>query len=149
MSIPEVRDNIKPETVHYEEEGHIEEASVLKRYFLAFLFILVAILSFGIGKLSATRSSGGVKINYDATYAGSALTGSGDNSAAVIKSTITAPNDQNTAEINSGVYASSKGKRYYYSWCKSTIVEKNKITFATKEMAESAGYTLASGCKPK
>ena len=47
------------------------------------------------------------------------------------------------------VAASRNGKRYYYPWCGglSRIKETNKIWFQTREAAEKAGYTIASGCE--
>lgn len=158
MSIPKDSEEINtlnPETISYDENGQVSSSSVIKKHFLALLFVLVAVLSFGIGRLSATKPTSGISIKYDpsiSSYQGNSSVKTKGNSvlktggsAAVVKSVQT-----EASQVNSGseVFASSKGKRYYYPGCKSTIVEKNKITFATKEMAESAGYTLASGCKP-
>lgn len=45
------------------------------------------------------------------------------------------------------IYASKRGKRYYFYNCKSTIKEANKIYFDSVEEAEKAGYTLAKACQ--
>ena len=58
------------------------------------------------------------------------------------------PSVQNTNNANA-VTVSSKGTRYYYSWCKNTISEKNKVSFASAILAEKAGYTLATNCSPR
>ncbi len=66
--------------------------------------------------------------------------------------------DDNLASANSAiksdnqnqtVYASKNGKKYYYSNCGglSRIKEENKISFASPTLAESAGFTVASGCE--
>lgn len=48
------------------------------------------------------------------------------------------------------VYVASKnGTKYHLPWCAGAkqIKEENKITFASKEEAQKAGYTPASNCK--
>lgn len=45
------------------------------------------------------------------------------------------------------IYASKRGKKYYYYNCKSTIKESNKIYFNTDAEAQKAGYTLSKTCK--
>jgi hypothetical protein len=49
----------------------------------------------------------------------------------------------------STIVASSKGKKYYFIWCKSAgnIKEANRIYFKTEKEAQETGRTLASGCK--
>ncbi len=47
------------------------------------------------------------------------------------------------------IVASKGGKKYYFVWCNGTsnIKESNKRFFATEELAQKAGYTLANNCK--
>ncbi len=45
------------------------------------------------------------------------------------------------------IYASIRGKKYYYYNCKSTIKEANKIYFKDDNQALKAGYTLSKTCK--
>jgi len=45
------------------------------------------------------------------------------------------------------IYASSRGSKYYYATCESSIKETNKIYFASVVEAEKAGYTLAKACQ--
>ena len=45
------------------------------------------------------------------------------------------------------IYASRRGKKYYYFNCKSSIKEANKIYFETDAAAISAGYSLSKSCK--
>jgi len=132
-----------PETVSFDNTGHIERFSLFKKFFLALVIILVSLLSFGIGRLSVEEKREPVRIM-------SAEVGSMKQEVSTqVKPTI----NQTATVINNmsdgGVYASSKGVRYYYFHCKSTVSEKNKVTFATATMAEQAGYTLATNCKPR
>jgi hypothetical protein len=95
----------------------------LKPYSMSLLIALIALLSFGIGRLTAEKGTG-VRIIYpDGVEKVEAVSVS-----------------------DSSVYASSRGTRYYYAHCKSTVSEANKITFATSALAEAAGYTLAANC---
>lgn len=45
------------------------------------------------------------------------------------------------------IYASSRGTKYYFYNCKSSIKESNKIYFETELEAIQAGYSLAKACK--
>lgn len=45
------------------------------------------------------------------------------------------------------IYASKRGKKYYYYNCKSSIKEENKIYFDNDEAAQRSGYTLSKTCK--
>lgn len=45
------------------------------------------------------------------------------------------------------IYASKRGKNYYYFDCKANIKEENKIFFDSDEKAQKAGYTLSKSCK--
>ncbi|KND48946.1 MAG: hypothetical protein AB200_00770 [Parcubacteria bacterium C7867-005] len=154
MSIPKEPDKIKTteslvttETVSFGPNGHIEDKSVLARYFWAICLILVSLLSFGVGRLSKVGVGGEIKFTYDPSL--SALMQS-QKSEKQTKST-EANIDQINTSTNVAVVASSKGTKYHYPNCPGarTISEKNKISFASVAMAESAGYTLALNCKPK
>jgi len=131
------------ETVEFDNTGHIIHFSPLRKFFLALVIVLVSLLSFGIGRLSVEGKREPVKIEYNpqpTTY----------NSQSTINQTQTAAVINAVSPVSGGeVYASSKGTKYYYSYCKSTVSDKNKVTFATTKMAESAGYTLAATCKPR
>lgn len=52
-------------------------------------------------------------------------------------------------KTTSNIVASKSGKRYYFVWCSgaANIKESNKRYFATEELAQQAGYTLANNCK--
>ncbi len=118
------------ETFNLDKEGNVKNLSLFRAFFIAIVISLVALLSFGIGRLTATPREG-VKINFDPEVLESS------------KTTVS------RTPLAGEVTASSQGTRYYYSHCKNNISEKNKVSFATVSLAEEAGYTLALNCKPK
>jgi hypothetical protein len=136
------------ETIDFDKDGQVITQSGarswrahIRAYMMVLVIILVALLSFGIGRLSGAGNRGLVQIKYDKSL---------DQSASVISSTTQSKGELAPPNVSAGgVFASSKGKRYYYPWCKSTVSESNKITFNTAQIAESAGYTLATNCKQK
>ncbi|MEK7581857.1 MAG: hypothetical protein AAB488_00800 [Patescibacteria group bacterium] len=99
--------------------------------YLAILIILVAFISFGLGRLSLIEERRqGVKINMPAQTQGTASVG------AVLDQ------NQNT------VVASKNGTKYYFSWCSgiSRISAQNKVVFSSSKEAEQAGYSIAANC---
>jgi len=108
------------------------------------VIILVALISFGLGRLSKIRENKtpitieGVSQNASDTKVGEAG-GSAANQQAAI-----------TGSQTEKVYVASKnGTKYHYPWCPGAlnIKEENKIWFSSKEQAESAGYSPAGNCK--
>ncbi len=49
---------------------------------------------------------------------------------------------------SSQIVASKTGKKYYFVWCKGAlnIKDSKKIYFKSEDLAQKAGYTLASNC---
>ncbi|MSR87820.1 MAG: hypothetical protein EXS69_01470 [Candidatus Zambryskibacteria bacterium] len=119
---------VMTEEVSFDEEGHIERFPWLKKLFLSLVIILVAGLSFGIGRLTGVGKSEPIQIEYNQEIS----------------------NFQSPISNQASVYASSKGERYYYANCSglSRVSEANKVNFATAAIAEARGYTLASNCSP-
>ncbi len=127
------------ETFEIDNRGEVVQNTVVKRFFLTLVVILVALLSFGLGRLSSQAERPGVEITFDPSLIGTSTSPTAQNQTGAV-----------VAATKSGqVFASSQGKRYYYLGCKNTISEKNKVFFETAQMAEKAGYTLAAGCTPK
>ena len=112
------------ETISFDKVG----VPLWRKLFLSIVIILVASLSFAIGRLTREGKSEPIKIEYDQSLT-STVINSNENSASVI--------------------ASKNGKKYHYPFCPGAkqISEKNKIIFASKEAAEASGYTLAANCK--
>ena len=98
---------------------------------IAIIVILVAGISFGLGRLSATE----------------------DRAPVVATQTIVASSsdEQSIPARNAGgdYVAARTGKVYYFPWCAaaSHIAEANKIWFKTEIAAKAAGYTPAKNCK--
>lgn len=114
------------EEYHFDKAGEVVRFPSLRAYFLTILILLVALLAFGIGRLTAGRG-GGIDI---------------------INPTVASAEPAQTVAAVGSVYASSKGTKYYFTHCKSTVSDANKITFASAALAEAAGYTLATNCQP-
>jgi len=103
--------------------------------YLTAIIVLVAVISFGLGRLSKIREE---------------------------KTPITIENAEigeskplSTSNVDSGIktdkifVASRNGKKYYYAWCESAnvIKEQNRVWFSTQAEAEKAGYQPAANCK--
>lgn len=127
--------------IHFDEEGLPIKFPLIRKIWLSVLIILVGLLGFGLGKLSNLSQNEGITIEYQNID-------SQEETRDKIQ-TNSNPTNSQLQTTNSSVTVSSKGTRYYYPWCKNTISEKNKVTFATALLAEKAGYTLATNCKPR
>lgn len=103
---------------------------------LASTIILVALISFGLGRLSKIEEGRvSIKIEQNKTASSTAQTTSVINS--------------NTAQSADKTFVASKnGTKYHYPWCAGaqSIKEENKIWFSTTEEAQKAGYSPASNC---
>jgi|SRR3989344_8775705 len=126
------------EEVSFDKEGNIEHFPLFRKYFdklfLSIIIILVAVLSFGIGRLSVAGNREAIKIEYDPSL-------SLENSLKTVNSKI-----KNSTQ---SVVTSKNGSKYHYSHCAGAkqIKEENKLVFASASAAEAAGYALASNCK--
>jgi hypothetical protein len=122
--------------------------------FVILLIILVALASFGLGRLS-TLQRDKTPIRLDTkNEIGETLDASSDILApisgiggSVVNNAI--ENDQFVTPTQKAFVASKTGKKYYAPWCTavSRINDQNKVWFATKEDATTKGYTPASNCK--
>ncbi|MBX4189652.1 hypothetical protein KW785_03640 [Candidatus Parcubacteria bacterium] len=125
------------DTFEIDKGGEVVRRQALKRFFLSLVVVLVALLAFGLGRLSGQGRVSGVEIKFDQSLL------EGDNTATALSSV---PSVSKEVLHTGQVFASSKGTRYYYEGCKSTVSEKNKVFFESASMAEKAGYTLAANC---
>lgn len=109
-----------------------------KEYILIITIVLLGVLSFGLGRLSAADSKPyPVTLCEDVNKPEATL----QNEASVV----TALSPQET-----GQYVGSKnGTVYHLPWCSGAkrIREDNKVWFTTKAEAEAAGYRPAANCK--
>ncbi|MEK7176765.1 MAG: hypothetical protein AAB719_00485 [Patescibacteria group bacterium] len=131
------------EEVTYDKDGEVERFPLFKKLFLSLVIILVATLSFGIGRLSMMGKGEPIKIEYDSSL----------NTVSNTASAISAVKELPSVPVNASqtVVVSKNGEKYHYLHCSGAkqIKEENKIVFASPSLAESAGYTLAANCKPR
>lgn len=105
---------------------------------LVFVIICVALIGFGLGRLSAI-SERKTPITIENTQS---------NVSAAATTTYDVVAYDVVAEEKLYV-ASKNGTKYHYPWCSGAqnIKEENKIWFSAKEEAEKAGYSPAANCK--
>ena len=109
-----------------------------KDLFLTAVIILVATISFGLGRLSKIREEK-TPITIE-----NAIT-----STEIIANTTNSQRATLTVDANKIFVASRNGKKYYYAWCESAnvIKEQNRVWFSTADEAEKSGYEPAANCK--
>jgi hypothetical protein len=111
--------------------------------FYGFLIILVALSSFGLGRLSTAQhieekgQTAGVVMQHEEPF-------SVDKDAKADPAVPTTKSETATSYV-----ASKNGTKYHLLWCPGAgqIKEENKIYFASKEEAEASGYAPATNCK--
>src|SRR3989344_8413380 len=107
--------------------------------YLAAIIILVAVISFGLGRLSKIREEK-TPITIENVK---------ENAETGESKSLSTSNVDNEIKTDKIFVASKNGKKYYYAWCESAnvIKEQNRIWFATQAEAEKAGYQPAANCK--
>lgn len=133
----------------FSKEGEIVGKDTLfQKLFLSLVIILVAAISFGLGRLTGGER-GGIKLEFDASISNSQFPiSNGAQPAQALQGLKTTSSNV----IKAGeVVGSSKGTKYHYPHCSSAkrILEANRIVFASASAAEASGYTLAANCQPK
>ncbi len=139
------------ETMSYDKDGKVEHFPLFKKLFLSIVILLVATLSFGIGRLSTVGEREPIKIEYDEALETQAVVPKIEKNNVGTASVINSVSNNVASTINTQVVVSKNGERYHYMHCAGAkqIKEENKIFFATPEAAEVAGYSLALNCSPK
>lgn len=119
------------------------------RYFGATIIILVAIISFFLGRISGLEEKKPPLKIISQALKEESLNQSANISdfqqAAAVGASPTLDSMANSGQL----VASKNGTKYHYPWCAGAkqISEKNLITFKSVEEARAAGYTPASNCK--
>ena len=134
------------EIISYDKDGEVRRFPLFRKLFLSFVIILVAILSFGIGRLSVVGDREPIRVEVDPSISNQVpMTNS--QTANVINSNQVVPAPRSFGEV----VASKNSNKYHYPHCSGAkqIKEKNKIVFATPAAAEAAGFTLAANCRPR
>ena len=115
---------------------------------LGLIIVLVALASFGLGRLSARGSAtSGLKVIYPEGMKAEVMQGSV--AAAISKTSKGASTNASSTVGSEQVVASKSGTKYHYPWCAGakSIREENKIYFANPAEARAAGYEPAANCK--
>ena len=111
--------------------------------FFGFIIILVALGSFGLGRLSKIEDSRvPIRIENEPEITADAFSSASNNKEGIA--------DENIVTSNTSQLVGSKnGTKYHYTWCASAqrITEANRRYFSSVQDAEAQGYTPASNCK--
>ncbi len=140
------------EVVTFDKDGHIERNPLWKRLYLALVILLVALLAFGIGRLTVVGKSEGIRIEYNpAIFSSQFPISTSSQGATALKALDKTENSKLKIDNSTSVVASKNGTKYHFSYCPGakSIKEENKISFNSAQEAEAAGYTLAGNCKPR
>ena len=107
--------------------------------YLTAVIVLVAVISFGLGRLSKIREEK-TPITIENVK---------ENAETGESKSLSTSNVDNEIKTDKIFVASKNGKKYYYAWCESAnvIKEQNRIWFSTQAEAEKAGYQPAANCK--
>ena len=108
--------------------------------YLAAVIVLVAVISFGLGRLSKIREEK-TPITIENVK---------ENTQIGESKPLSTSNVDKTNSTSSKIFVASRnGKKYYYAWCESAnvIKEQNRVWFSTQAEAEKAGYQPAANCK--
>lgn len=117
-----------------------------KDLFLAAIIILVSIINFGLGRLSAIWPE-----KQPITFTKNLESGSWnlEDKSKISEPTSKISNSKFQILNSNGRYVASKNSTFYhYPWCPGAqkIKEENKIWFQSKVEAEQKGYKPASNC---
>lgn len=115
---------------------------------IALIVILSIIGAFYVGRLSKSlEAESNIKIDLSALGSNSLESYKGLRNADYLDSSNNAQIDSITQRKS--FFASNKGSKYYSVDCNGgkTIKPENRVYFATREEAESAGYEISSSCK--
>ena len=140
------------------EEGHIEKEELPSPRRLPQDLVLIAVLvlasgtSFGLGVVAGREGGAGEgKVRIDAAeVAVEAPAAVAEGSAGTPGEEPEPAKEAPAKAASGGSYVGSKtGTKYYLPWCGTAkrIKDENKVWFASKAEAETAGYEPAKNCK--
>jgi len=120
--LPEIVNKIKSKIEPYKDD-----------LFTALIIVIVAVIAFGLGRLSAIyEQKEPIRIEYGVNQTSSAI------------------NAVDDAVDTEKLYVASKNSdKYHLPWCSGAqrINEANKIWFSSKEEAENMGFKPAGNCE--
>lgn len=107
--------------------------------FTALIIVLVAVIGFGLGRLSAVYDQNEpIRIEY------------GVNQTSSAKDALSNTNLEASLPSEEKLYVASKNSdKYHFPWCSGAkrIKESNKMWFSSKEEAELMGFKPAGNCE--
>lgn len=109
---------------------------------LAVAIILISVIAFESGKISALRQ---FNEPLEIDYAPAAI----NNANPSLKKTKTdSKTSQDDQKLDWRVVVSKNSSLYHFLWCSGAkrIKEENKITFSSEQEAQNRGYAIASNC---
>ncbi len=115
--------------------------------FLGICIMLIAIISFNLGKINALHQVP-IKISEGANIYKAI---SGNTSQTTVQKGISAtPKPQQPADMRVVASKNSNPKKYHFTWCSGAkrIKLENQIWFNSAAEAEKAGFVLAGNCTP-
>lgn len=118
-----------------------------REIFYGLFLVLVAFLSFGLGRLTKIEES---RLPVKIENIQLSSTDEKKLNDIEIKNLSSSLETKIPVNYQTGaVIVSKNGKRYHFPWCASakTIKEENKVIYNSEQEALSAGYTLAGNCK--
>lgn len=126
--LPEILNKIKAQIAPYKDD-----------LFIALIIVLVAVIGFGLGRLSAIYDQKEpIRIEY------------GVNQTSIAKNALSGTNLEVSPPSEEKLYVASKNSdKYHFPWCSGAkrIKESNKMWFSSKEEAEGMGFKPAGNCE--
>ena len=133
-------------------------AEKIKPFYFLILFIVIAGIFFALGRLSAIEERHSpIKIiqpissteGQTQSQTANAISAVADSNSATSAQIPKASASENSSATSGEVIGSKTGKKYYFPWCSTVkrIKPENQVTFASIDLAKSAGYTPGGNCK--
>ena|SRR3989344_9628553 len=123
--------------------SHKVNGALDSNIYIAIIIIMVALASFGLGRLSKMEElKTPIKIIGETNLENQASVTNTLNNKEI-------KNSMGESSLAKQYVASKSGTKYHLPWCSGAvnIKEENKIWFDSKKEAEKAGYSPASNCK--
>lgn len=117
-----------------------------KDLFVATTIIAVALIGFGLGRLSAIREN---KSPVQIEYLDYMTAAAGESAGPAGEQNFESRNNFEEIKKGGSFVASKNSDKYHYPWCPGAlrVKEENKIWFSSREEAENRGYAPAANCK--
>ncbi len=125
-------------------------AEKIKALYTLILLVVIAILFFILGRLSALEEvHTPIKILAPASQTGSAIQASAQVNKKDAKTEVTTSIQPLDTSLDGEVIGSKTGKKYYFPWCGTVkrVKPENQVVFKSISDARAAGYLPGGNCK--